>query len=91
MHQGDPEPARAVVPQAIGRALACLLLYAAAPAFPDKGAVIAYLDWTAKGDQLARTWTAAEQCTLRRLQKHTPAPRAFPFLTPAAAVEESAT
>ncbi len=39
VHQGDPEPAQAVVPPAIGLALAALLRYAAAaPAFPDKGA-----------------------------------------------------
>ncbi len=40
VHQGDPEPARAMVPPAIGLALAALLRYAAAPAFPDKGALL---------------------------------------------------
>ncbi len=93
VHQGDPEPARAVVPQAIGLGLAALLRYAAAaPAFPDKSTLLDYLDWTASGARLTRTWTAAERRALGRLQKHTPAPLAFPFLAAlAAATEEPAT
>ncbi len=92
VHQGDPGPARAMVPPAMGLALACLVRYAAAaPAFPDKGALLDYLDWAASGDRLARVWTPAEQRTLARGPKHTPAPLTFPFLTPPAAAAEAPT
>jgi hypothetical protein len=85
VHRGDAVPARAVVPQAIGLALASLLRYAAAaPHFPTKGALLTYLDWTGLGDRLAPVWTGADARTLARLRRHTQAPLALPFLGPPA-------
>src|SRR5215204_3773181 len=71
------------LPQALGLALVCLLRYAqAARHFPDKGALVMYLDWIYKADLLAPTWRAAEARAVGRLRRHTPTPIAFPFLTP---------